>query len=168
MRAVIIAGMVDDTAAHTGDKKRRGLIALMTLLAIIQAGSVVRLLRLPDGVANNMALSPTIQTIGSFFWALIFTWAAYSLLSGSHREVKRALWLLIGFILYSVLRLLLFAQADYDRQRFPFLIVMSAAGLIIIVSVSLVRQALVARPIINRTENISYGSKSPGRKQSKN
>lgn len=163
MRAVIIAGMADDTAARTGDKKRRGLAALMTLLVITQAGFVVRLLRLPDGVGGDLALSPIAQMIGAGFWALIFAWAAYSLLSGQRRGVNRALWLVIGFILYSVLRLLLFAQADYDRQRFPFLIVVSAAGLVFIVSVHLVRKALVARPTTNRTENISYGSKSPGR-----
>ena len=40
--------------------------------------------------------------------------------------VRYTAWLFVLFILYSLLRLMIFAQADYDRGRLPFLVIVAA------------------------------------------
>jgi hypothetical protein len=54
------------------------------------------------------------------------------------RNKSRVIWLICGFILYSAVRLVLFAQTDYDRQRTPFLLVTAGvmAGLMLVIGLT--------------------------------
>ncbi len=51
-------------------------------------------------------------------WIALFTFAILRY----GKSKSRVIWLICGFILYSAVRLVLFAQTDYDRQRAPFLL----------------------------------------------
>lgn len=116
-------------------RRARWLIAALVGLAAIQLGMIVRLLQLPESIVEISALPIIAQIIINGVWIMAFSWAIIDLWRGHVESVKRALLLLIVFMIYSVLRLLIFAQADYDDQRLPFLIVITT---VIVVSIGAV------------------------------
>ena len=111
-----------DSPPHTPPRRSRLLILLLALLVLHQFGAVIHAINIPPDAAENLSLPPPIQAIVGSFWALIFAWAIIALYRRKSGSVNRALWLIGGFIGYSLIRLLVFTQADYDRQRLPFLL----------------------------------------------
>ncbi|TVR23394.1 MAG: hypothetical protein EA396_03955 [Anaerolineaceae bacterium] len=89
-------------------------------LLLLQLGGVVQLVNTPSQI--NPVFPIPLQLTITFGWIALFMLAV--LRYGEYKS--RAQWLVCGFILYSTLRLLFFAQADYDRVRAPFLILVSA------------------------------------------
>jgi hypothetical protein len=98
------------------------LIIVMLLLTLHQLGAILHALQIPPDTAQFLSLPPGAQVIAAGFWALIFGHTAISLLQCRKNTVKRAFLQIVVFIGYSVLRLFIFAQTDYDRQRLPFLL----------------------------------------------
>jgi hypothetical protein len=106
-------------------RRSRWFIILMGLLALFQGGAAIRVLHIAPDLIAQTALSLPLEFVVSLLW------------TGTAALTVRALWLrrpgaewrartvLIGFTGYSLLRLLLFAQASYDRGRLPFLLVVS-------------------------------------------
>jgi hypothetical protein len=79
-----------------------------------------------DTLAARVNLPFPLEFIASLLWGLAAL-GVFALLWMRRREARLyAAWLAIGFSIYSLLRLLLFSQADYDRGRFPFLLVVIA------------------------------------------
>jgi hypothetical protein len=98
------------------------LIALLLVLISTQIVNVIRAPTLPPEVS----LFPQFEFFAGLLWMLIFAWAALRLLRSVPHARLHALYMLLVFALYSVLRQIIFARADYDRQRIPFLL----AGLV--------------------------------------
>jgi hypothetical protein len=119
------------------------LIAIAGLMAIIHFTAVWEILTLSQGVANKVSLPPLIQVAANLTWAVTFTWITIHLAQCKSWATMRAFWLLVGFIVYSVLRLLIFSEADYDSQRAPFLIALSVIILIVFVLLRIVRTLVV-------------------------
>lgn len=59
-----------------------------------------------------------LQFLAILGWLGLFAWGIITY----PNDKSRAIWLICGFILYSLLRLVLFAMTDYDHQRRFFLI----------------------------------------------
>lgn len=96
------------------------LIFLTSLVAIFQFGAVLRSLSFPAALAAQTSLWLPLEVLASSLWALIFVGLAVNLVRDS---VSRWLpWVYAGFIVYSALRLLIFAQADYDQARRPSIV----------------------------------------------
>lgn len=114
---------------------RRLLLFVLVLLTLHQLGAVLTVLRLPDDVVASLSLPVWVQVVAGSVWTLIFGWTTVLLFRRMMRPM-RALWLVAVFILYSLLRLLLFTRADYDRQRLPFLIVVVMG---VVVGMTLIR-----------------------------
>ena len=55
-------------------------------------------------------------------WALIFALLTVNLWRLRPRAARRFAWALIAFTGYSAARLALFARAEYDLQRLPFVV----------------------------------------------
>lgn len=106
------------------------LFLLVIVLIVVNAGNVLRVLQ--ASAAASGGLPGWIQGLIGTGWTLGFTWAAIALLRRRPRAAELALWLWIGYVSYSCLRLLIFAEADYDRGRLPFLLVL--VGFILIAS----------------------------------
>jgi hypothetical protein len=112
------------------------LLALLTgLLAVVAAGLAVRAVTLPSELAAQVSLVSPLEVIAGALWAGAFAWAAWRLLRGKRGVVSLALGLILAFVTYSAVRLLIFARADYDRGRLPFLwvtlgLILLAAGLV--------------------------------------
>jgi FtsH-binding integral membrane protein len=115
------------------------MTGLMFLLALVQVGAAVRVLQLPPDVVDSLNLPASIQFAAGVIWALVFAAGAVSLWRRGQTALKRALWLLVVFMIYSAVRLAIFAQADYDRQRLPFVLGL-AALLLTAVALNPVRQ----------------------------
>ena len=123
------------------------LIVVMGMLLLFQVGAVLNALRIPSETANNLSLPPYLQVIGGVFWALLFGQTAISLLRRNPLAVKRAFLYVMVFIAYNVLRLLIFAQSDYDRQRFPFLLAITLLFAVLLVSAFMLYRRLCLRRV---------------------
>jgi hypothetical protein len=98
------------------------LIAVALALAVIHAVGALRALQPAPVLADQLSLLPALEFIAAALWAMVFAVVALRLW-WLHRARRLFGWTLISWIAYSVARLALFARADYDRQRLPFLIV---------------------------------------------
>ena len=124
-------------------KRNYWLLFLFGILSIIHYVGVWDALRLSDEVVDSVSMSPLLQIITNLTWALTFTWITILLALRKSWGKIRAFWLLVGFIIYSALRLLIFSKADYDSQRAPFLIALSVIILIVFVLLRIVRTLVV-------------------------
>ncbi|MBZ0282013.1 MAG: hypothetical protein K8L97_14840 [Anaerolineae bacterium] len=127
--------------------RSRWLIGLMAGIALFQAGAALRALQLPDALAAQVRLIPALEFVTGTLWALIAALLAGALWRRSPKAVRQSMWFLVGFSIYSLLRLFLFTQTDYDRGRMPFLVMAVAIGLAFMAAGTL-------RPKIRATENI--------------
>jgi len=107
------------------------LILLTALLALFQIGAAVRALQIPDALAAKISLPVPLEFIASLLWALLALTVLVTLWQRERRARLFTVWLAVGFSIYSLIRLLLFSQADYDRGRFPFLLIVIAVLLIL-------------------------------------
>ena len=112
-------------------KRAVPLMILTALLALVQVGAVVRALQVPNALAARISLPLPLEAIVSLLWALLSLGVLALLWRRERRGRLFAAWLAVGFSIYSLIRLLLFSQADYDRGRFPFLLVVIAILLIL-------------------------------------
>lgn len=108
--------------------RRWWLIALTLALALIQFGAVLYLINTPDTLTEQISLIVPMEIVVGGLWALIFAGVAVNLLRS--RTVRLVHWFFIGFATYSTARLLLFARADYDQHRLPFLVVANLLALL--------------------------------------
>lgn len=116
------------SAQHPTRPNRR--LALLVLFALHQLINAVNMLMLPV-MAEDLRLSPRLDAVISTVWALVFVSVALSTLwptsfkrLPSFATTWRVIVLLTLFSLYQMTRLAVFAQADYDRQRLPFLAIL--------------------------------------------
>jgi hypothetical protein len=112
------------------------LLTLLTgSLAVVTLGMAVRAVTLPPELAAQVSLSLPLEFVGGALWSGAFVWATWGLLRRKHGAVPLAWALMLAFATYSAVRLLIFARADYDRGRLPFLwvtlgLILLAAGLV--------------------------------------
>lgn len=103
-------------------KRYRRLMQVLTLLLLLyNVAAVAYLLTLPSDIADNVALSHHAQIMISVTWVGLFACSMMGLVGGGSTTFCRSNWLIPGFIGYSLLRLFIFSQADYDRHRLPAL-----------------------------------------------
>ncbi len=111
--------------------RRWRLIVLAVALALFQAVAAARTLTVPPELAAQLSLPLPLEFAAGVWWALLFTFIAVNLVQMKPQAVRWMGWALVGFIVYSFARLLLFAQADYDRERLPFLLVLTLLSVIV-------------------------------------
>ena len=92
------------------------LIFLCALLSLFQLGAALRALYLPP---VPVSLPAALEFIAGGLWALLFAAITVNLIRG--RALRPAIITISGFVIYSLARLLVFARADYDLHRLPFL-----------------------------------------------
>lgn len=117
--------MTDDTA----NKPRKPgcayrLLTLLTaLLTIVGAGMAARAVTLPPELAARVSLALPLEVTAGALWAGLFTLVCWRLLRRKRGASDWALLAVLAFATYSTIRLLLFARAEYDAGRLPFLLV---------------------------------------------
>lgn len=104
--------------------KRRLFIALIAALGLAQLIGALRAATLPPELAAQVSLSLLLEFLLGVMWAGIFWTCVYLHLARPKVFALRlTLIALAAFAVLSVARLMVFVQAEYDRQRLPFLIV---------------------------------------------
>jgi hypothetical protein len=111
----------------------RFFIFLTILFALFQITNALTGLQLPEIIADRQTLPVWLNVGLSGAWGLAFSFSAVHLCRRGINAVRYANWLIVAFIGYSWLRLVIFAQADYDRGRLPFLSVLVLLGLVLLV-----------------------------------
>jgi hypothetical protein len=111
----------------------RWTILLAAVLAAVQVTAVFQALGAP-ATSVTTSIPQGVQALVSGLWAAAFLAGVYALAARRPQAFKRVLWLLFGFLFYSVMRLVLFTRADYDRQRLALLVAVSILGLIALAS----------------------------------
>lgn len=103
-------------------------------LAVVQVGVAVQSLTLPAELASSVSLLLPFEFVAAALWAGVFALVGLQLWrQGRSLKLRRlALILLGGFAVYSLARLAIFTQADYDRERIPFLLILTALFLFIV------------------------------------
>lgn len=132
-----------DIANLTPTPRRPRLAALAALLALFQFGAALRGTAADPAVPTS--LLPGLELAAGIIWGTLFGLASLGLARRRRRGALIFAWLMIGFSLYSLGRLAVFAQADYDRQRLPFLAAITAV-FIILLAVTIVRSSSLVSP----------------------
>lgn len=118
---------------HQHPRHRRSwlLIALSAVITGIMAVNILRLLALPEGLAQQLSLSIPSEILISLIWGLVFAWTLWGLVGRKSGTRRRALVLLSMLIGYHAIRLTFYVRADYDQGRLPFVFAVAAAGVLI-------------------------------------
>jgi hypothetical protein len=132
--------MIDKVTPPRRPRYTRVLVLFLVILATIQIGSAVRAVMLPPDVAARVSLNPALEIVGGTLWAGLSALAAWRLARGLHHARRWAVLLLTGFAGYTVMRLVAFAQADYDRARIVFLGIMLMVIIFLVVVIPLMIQ----------------------------
>jgi hypothetical protein len=108
------------------------LMLVVALLALMQIVFVIRVLQLPGELASQVNLRIPLEFVAGILWAGVFGFCTLTLVRNRLYALRYTGWALLGFLVYSVARLFIFAQADYDRQRLSFLLVLTIVILVMV------------------------------------
>lgn len=89
---------------------------ILIMLWAIQLGGALKFINAPSDLSASIPYFTQFLTV--LGWLALFSWGIITYPFNK----SRAFWLICGFIVYSLLRLVLFAVTDYDHQRRTFLI----------------------------------------------
>ena len=114
------------TPEHT-TKRHWWLIVLTGALSFVQLGAMLNIVTLPHPLAAQTSLILPLEFVISAVWALIFAYVTFNLIR--LQEPRPAIRVILSFVTYSVARLFVFSQADYDRDRILFLALLNLLAL---------------------------------------
>jgi len=106
------------------------LIFITAILGVYQIIFAFRVLQQAD-ILSESSLPVAMQVTVATVWAVGFLLATVGLVRHNRLALRYSGWLIVTFILYNLLRVVAFAQADYDRQRLPFLMILTLIILIV-------------------------------------
>ena len=105
---------------HLPFSKRGGtLLFFLTILAVFQIVFAFRVLE-DSTMYGESSISPAVHVGMSLVWLVIILSAAYAV----HRNKAYELGVntIIAYLVFRLLQVMFFAEADYDRNRIPFLL----------------------------------------------
>ncbi|MBC7872004.1 MAG: hypothetical protein H7Y09_14255 [Chitinophagaceae bacterium] len=124
---------------------------------MFQIGEVIAIFGQPASVAESLRLSPAVRLIAGIFWALLFGFAVVLITRQTQRALTYTAALLLAYTAYSVAQVVILTEADYNRQRLPFLIAVILIFLSIpfFLSIRLMREQ---SRTLTQTETLTDGS----------
>ena len=141
------------------NRNSRWLILLITFFTLMQAGGLIRTIQRSEVLSTQLTLSRPLEIVAGVVWLSVFGWLLWALIRNRPHAQFRAIVVTFGFIAYSVLRLVIFAQADYDRQRIPFLV------LLLVIMTLLASGIRLLSVFLKHKEIVTYDSKPRNRRQ---
>lgn len=102
------------------------LVILPVIFTLFQIIHVLHVLQLPAAVHEIVTIPVWLDVVTHVMWAAAGTFGAIRLARNQPFALRYTGWLFTAFIVYSVLRLLLFAQSDYDTGRLALVVVLVA------------------------------------------
>ncbi len=116
-------------------------MVVTAVLAIIEFGAAYHALNLPPDL--SISLVPPLEFAAALIWGVLLSAATWRVAWYRARNLRTGVFVLVGFVVYSVARLLVFTRADYDHNRLRFLTVMTI--LVLIAGV-----VYLMRPVVRR------------------
>lgn len=104
-------------------KRPLWLISFTCFMMLYQILWLIRVLQLQENLKEQISLSVPLEIIMSFLIVTFFTYGLRALILKREWAIRYTIGIFSFQIGYSGLRLIAFAEADYDRQRLPFLII---------------------------------------------
>lgn len=115
-------------------KRSVWLMAIVIILGVYQILFAYRVLIDNRVDANLLTLSPLMQGMIAFSWAIICCMVAWQIWCKHSRAKIYTAGLLIAFTISRLIQNFLFVQADYNRNRFSFLIVITLMILTVLIA----------------------------------
>lgn len=115
----------------SGSQSPGCLLPILAFLGIYQIIFAFRVLLLSDIFTSSTVIPSSLHAILSAVWGVMLLWGALLVAQRKRSALPYTSWIIIAFVVYSLLRIVLFAQTEYDQGRIPFLILITLAGLII-------------------------------------
>lgn len=98
------------------------LIMFSCFMILYQILWISRVLTSSDRLQEQLKLNIPLEIANSILFVSLFTLGLRALIVRADYAVRYTIGVFVGLIGVTVLRLMLFAQADYDRQRLLFLV----------------------------------------------
>ena len=110
---------------HLLEQKRPvWLIIAACFMMLYQIVWLIRVLQLPDNLKNTIRLSVPLEIIASILIVTFITYGIRALILKKQWSISYTMGAIMIQIGYALFRLVAFADADYDRQRLPFLVIL--------------------------------------------
>ncbi|MGB7339461.1 MAG: hypothetical protein WBC91_11265 [Phototrophicaceae bacterium] len=116
------------------------LMAIVIILGVYQILFAYRVLIDNGAMINSLALSPILQAMMAFSWVIICGMVVWRLWSKYKHAQTYTAYLLIGFAISRLLQAAMFVQADYNRNRLGFLVVITLMILTVLMVARLLQQ----------------------------
>lgn len=106
------------------------LFCCLVTIILIQLKAVYQGITLLSNSPPGLGLSAAWQIVFGLAWAVVAGFGMIALLRHRGWAALYVQAVLTGFVLNTGLRVYIFARADYDRHRLPFLFVVGLCGLL--------------------------------------
>lgn len=100
-------------------------VLISAILALYQIILAIRVFILQQTFSDWQTLSPLWQGLLAVIWGVLFTGSTIELLRRKIDAVRYTSWLIIVFLVTGLMKMIIFTQGDYFRQRLPLLITAS-------------------------------------------
>lgn len=104
-------------------KRPLWLISFTCFMMLYQIFWLIRVLQLQEKLKEQISLSIPLEIIISVSIVTFFTYGLRALILSREWAMRYTIRVFYFQVGYSGLRLIAFSEADYDRQRLPFLII---------------------------------------------
>jgi len=110
---------------HNSSQGRGCVMIIVTILVVFQILFITHVL-IDNGVEAKLLHFPPLLQVGiAFIWLILFIYAIFRLWKKHTHAIRYSLWLIVGFIVTRLMQTVLFVQADYDRNRIGFQVVVT-------------------------------------------
>lgn len=100
------------------------LIIVACFMMLYQIVWLIQVLQLPDNLKNIVRLSVPLEIIASILIVTFITYGIRALIGKKPWAISYTMGVMMIQLGYVLFRLIAFADADYDRQRLPFLVLL--------------------------------------------
>ncbi len=107
------------------------LLLISAVFGLYQIIFAFRVLHFSEIFTGSPVIPVPVHSILSALWGIILLWGVVLVARKKRSALPYMSWSIIAFVVYSLLRTIVFTQSDYDQGRLPFLIIITVAGLAI-------------------------------------
>lgn len=104
------------------------LLLLLSILGLFQIVLAFRVLE-DSAIYGELSFAPGLQIGVSLIWLAIIVWTAQAVFR--KRSYDLGIGTIIAYLVFRLLQGIFFVQADYDRNRIPFLLLVMVSLLLI-------------------------------------
>ena len=105
-------------------KRSLWFISFACFMMLYQIVWLISVLQIPDNLKATIRLSVPLEIIASIAIVTFITYGIRALIVRKTWAISYTMGAIIIQIGYALFRLIVFAEADYDRQRLPFLVLL--------------------------------------------